>query len=177
MCPLAETSSYGENGHKVKHSIREVFSIKVKMHYVIDCRIAWLRLSNRISLREMRIVTHDCVKLCVWFLVAGPSPGFSSRVELSWFHLAIINIQLEKTQISAKTPGHWRNRNVVESMPRGVKNQEGPKTRRGVTFFKFNIGCMQQPGGQTWWQWWNAGSFGWNKNEQVILKWSSIRCS
>jgi len=30
--------------------------------------------------------------------------------------LAIINIQLEKTQISARTPGHWRNRKVVESM-------------------------------------------------------------
>jgi len=25
-----------------------------------------------------------------------------------------------------------------------------PKTRRGATFFKYNIGCMQQPGGQTW---------------------------
>jgi len=31
--------------------------------------------------------------------------------------LAIINSQLEKTQISAGTPGHWRNRKVVESMP------------------------------------------------------------
>jgi len=31
--------------------------------------------------------------------------------------LAIINIQLEKTQISSRTPGHWRNRKVVESMP------------------------------------------------------------
>jgi len=29
--------------------------------------------------------------------------------------VAIINIQLEKTQISARTPGHWRNRKVVES--------------------------------------------------------------
>ena len=37
--------------------------------------------------------------------------------ELSWFYLAIINIQLEKTQISARTPGHWRNRKVVEWMP------------------------------------------------------------
>ena len=37
--------------------------------------------------------------------------------ELSWFYLAIINIQLEKTQISARTPGHWRSRKVVESMP------------------------------------------------------------
>jgi len=34
---------------------------------------------------------------------------------------------------------------------RGAKNQkEGPKTRRGATFLKYNIGCMQQPGGQTW---------------------------
>jgi len=40
-----------------------------------------------------------------------------SGVELSWFYLAIIDIQLEKTQISARTPGHWRNRKVVESMP------------------------------------------------------------
>ena len=39
------------------------------------------------------------------------------RVELSWFYLAIIDIQLEKTQMSARTPGHWRNRKVVESMP------------------------------------------------------------
>jgi len=31
--------------------------------------------------------------------------------------LAIINIQLEKTQISARTPGHWSNRKVVKSMP------------------------------------------------------------
>jgi len=32
--------------------------------------------------------------------------------------LAIINIQLEKKpQISARTPGHWRNRKVIESMP------------------------------------------------------------
>ena len=41
----------------------------------------------------------------------------ASVVELSWFYLAIINIQLEKTQISARTPGHWSNRKVVESMP------------------------------------------------------------
>ena len=34
---------------------------------------------------------------------------------------------------------------------RGAKNQkEGPKTRRGVTFLKYSIGCMQHPGGQTW---------------------------
>jgi len=40
------------------------------------------------------------------------------KVELSWFYLAIINIQLEKAQNSARTPeGHWRNREVVESMP------------------------------------------------------------
>jgi len=33
---------------------------------------------------------------------------------------------------------------------RGAKNQkEGPKTRRGVTFLKYSIGCMQHPGGQT----------------------------
>jgi len=69
---------------------------------------------------------------------------------LSWFYLAIINIQLEKTQISAKTPGHWRNRNVVKSMPRGSKTKRGQKPEGGVTFFKFNIGCMQQQGGQTW---------------------------
>jgi len=31
--------------------------------------------------------------------------------------LAIINIQQEKTQISAGTPGHCRNRKVIESMP------------------------------------------------------------
>ena len=43
--------------------------------------------------------------------------GLLIRVELSWFYLAIINFQLEKTQISARTPGHWRNRKVVESMP------------------------------------------------------------
>ena len=34
---------------------------------------------------------------------------------------------------------------------RGAKNQkEGPKTRRGATFLKYSIGCMQQPVGQTW---------------------------
>jgi len=33
----------------------------------------------------------------------------------------------------------------------GAKNQkEGPKTRRGATFLKYSIGCMQQPVGQTW---------------------------
>jgi len=33
---------------------------------------------------------------------------------------------------------------------RGAKIQmEGPKTRRGETFLKYCIGCMQQPGGQT----------------------------
>jgi len=33
---------------------------------------------------------------------------------------------------------------------RGAKNQkEGPKTRRGATFLKYSIGCMQQPVGQT----------------------------
>ena len=32
---------------------------------------------------------------------------------------------------------------------RGTKKQkEGPKTRRGATFLKSCIGCMQQPGGQ-----------------------------
>jgi len=30
--------------------------------------------------------------------------------------LAIINIQLDKTQISARTPGHWRNLKVIKSM-------------------------------------------------------------
>ena len=30
----------------------------------------------------------------------------------------------------------------------GAKNQmEGQKNRRGVTFLKYSIGCMQQPGG------------------------------
>jgi len=34
---------------------------------------------------------------------------------------------------------------------RGAKNQmEGQKTRRGPTFLKYSIGCMQQPEGQTW---------------------------
>ena len=36
---------------------------------------------------------------------------------MSWFYLAIVNIQQEKTQISARTPEHWRNRKVIESMP------------------------------------------------------------
>jgi len=32
----------------------------------------------------------------------------------------------------------------------GAKNQkEGPKTRRGATFLKYSIGCMQKQGGQT----------------------------
>jgi len=31
--------------------------------------------------------------------------------------LAIINIQQEKAQISARTPGHWRNRKAIVSMP------------------------------------------------------------
>ena len=32
-----------------------------------------------------------------------------------------------------------------------AENQkEGPKTRRGGTFLKYSIGCMQQPGDQTW---------------------------
>jgi len=34
---------------------------------------------------------------------------------------------------------------------RGAKNQkERPKTRRGATILKYSIGCMQQPGSQTW---------------------------
>jgi len=28
------------------------------------------------------------------------------------------------------------------------KQKEGPKARRGGTFLKYSIGCMQQPGGQ-----------------------------
>jgi len=28
-----------------------------------------------------------------------------------------MNIQQEKTQVSATTPGHWRNQKVIESMP------------------------------------------------------------
>ena len=48
---------------------------------------------------------------------AFSSSHLDLEFELSWFYLAIINIQLEKTQISARTPGHWRNRKVVESMP------------------------------------------------------------
>jgi len=31
----------------------------------------------------------------------------------------------------------------------GAKKQEGPKTRRGATFLKYNIGCMQQSVGKT----------------------------
>ena len=44
----------------------------------------------------------------------GPTARVGSWID---FYLAIINIQLEKTQISVRTPGHWRNRKVVESMP------------------------------------------------------------
>jgi len=35
---------------------------------------------------------------------------------MSGFYLAIINIQQVKTEISARTPGHWRNRKVIESI-------------------------------------------------------------
>ena len=42
--------------------------------------------------------------------------SFLTRNELSSFYLAIINIQLEIIEISARTPWHWRNRKVVESM-------------------------------------------------------------
>jgi len=31
-----------------------------------------------------------------------------------------------------------------------ISQQGGPKTRRGATFKKYCIGCMQQPGSQTW---------------------------
>jgi len=31
-----------------------------------------------------------------------------------------------------------------------ISQQGAPKTTRGATFFKYNIGCMQQPGNQTW---------------------------
>jgi len=31
--------------------------------------------------------------------------------------LAIINIQQEKTQVTARMPGHRRNRKVIESLP------------------------------------------------------------
>jgi len=31
----------------------------------------------------------------------------------------------------------------------GTKNQKEPNTRRGATFLKCSIGCMQQQGGQT----------------------------
>jgi len=35
--------------------------------------------------------------------------------------LEIINIQQEKTQISSRTPGHWRNRKAIETMPLNSK--------------------------------------------------------
>ena len=31
-----------------------------------------------------------------------------------------------------------------------IQQQGGPKTRKGVIFLKYSIGCMQQPRGQTW---------------------------
>ena len=40
---------------------------------------------------------------------------------------------------------------VIESDPSpGFSSRRGPKIRRGGTFFKYCIGCMQQPGSQTW---------------------------
>ena len=36
------------------------------------------------------------------------------------------------------------------STERAKNQKEGPKTRRGGGIFKYIIGCMQQPGGQTW---------------------------
>ena len=46
----------------------------------------------------------------------------------------------------------WWNRNWGD-YPRTVARvlqQEGPKTKRGGAFLKYNIGWVQQPGGQTW---------------------------
>ena len=47
-------------------------------------------------------------------------------------------------------PSHQQARRQ-DLAARGVKNQKGgPKTRMEATFLKYSIGCMQQPGGQTW---------------------------
>ena len=48
----------------------------------------------------------------------------------------------------------WRHTPATGPSPgfsnRGAKIQkEGPKTRRGATFLKYSIGCMQQQGSQT----------------------------
>jgi len=52
----------------------------------------------------------------------------------------------------------------------GVKNQkEGPKTRRGATFLKYSIGCMQQPVGQTWNGW--GTDFKWGGPDTTALHW------
>ena len=69
--------------------------------------------------REMFAISHQ-TSFCLYTkkLKQGKSKTQHMRQnELSWFYLAVINIQLEKTQISARTPGHWRNGKVVQSMP------------------------------------------------------------
>jgi len=43
-------------------------------------------------------------------------PLLGCKIEWSWFYLAIIALLQEK-QISARTPGHWKNWKVVELMP------------------------------------------------------------
>ena len=64
--------------------------------------------------RNHAVLSSSAMRLAIYLTNAQ-----GNTAQLSWvdFYLAIINIQLEKTQISARTPGHWRNRKVVKSMP------------------------------------------------------------
>jgi len=46
---------------------------------------------------------------------------------------------------------HWLQARRQDLAAVDAKNQmEGQKNRRETTFLKYSIGCMQQPGGQTW---------------------------
>ena len=90
---------------------------------------------------------------------------FWTPAELSWFCLAIINIQLEKTQSSARTPGRWRNRKVVESMSLTFKNF------RGSTAFEAskNTACTEEP----WVTKYEAVCF--NKNVHWSVLWLALK--
>ena len=56
---------------------------------------------------------HARMTLSTW---KQRAKGQVSSAGQSWFYLAIISIP--EKQISARTPGHWQNRKVFESMPR-----------------------------------------------------------
>ena len=84
--------------------------------------------------------SHGVGKLitCKELLVICGQTSFALKIVLKW--------KVSKIPNTSGVPGWY---GTIQARRQDVA-AGGPKTRSGATFLKYNIGCMQQPVGQTW---------------------------